>query len=208
MEIRLVNDVEGNWGHKGSGRPPVLAAEIDGEASRPPVDAGLLVRRYWLILMLLVLLGASAGFVSVVLTSPMYRADLLLEAMNGTDPWLRTSGEGGSFESNEVNLQTQISILKTGQFLKRGSDRLQAEAVPMPPPGRDLFSRLRQRFRPANQDPVAAFQRGLGVATATFEARPQNKTRLIELSCESTSPDVASQFLNAMATEFVEDAAR
>ena len=30
-------------------------------------------------------------------------------------------------------------------------------------------------------------------------------TRLIELTCESTSPDVAAQFLNAMAQEFVED---
>ena len=31
------------------------------------------------------------------------------------------------------------------------------------------------------------------------------RTRLIELTCESTSPDVAAQFLNAMAHEFVED---
>ena len=29
-----------------------------------------------------------------------------------------------------------------------------------------------------------------------------NKTRLIELSCESTSPEVAAQFLNSMAAEF------
>jgi capsular exopolysaccharide synthesis family protein len=35
-----------------------------------------------------------------------------------------------------------------------------------------------------------------------------NKTRLIELSCESSSPEVAAQFLNSMAAEFVEDASR
>ena len=208
MEIRLLNDVEGNWAHRGPGKAPVLAGEIEAEASVSPIDAVLLIRRYWLILISLVFLGGSAGFVSVVLTSPVYHAQLLLEATSGTDPWLRTPAQGGTFESNEVNLQTQISILKTGQFLKRGSDRLQAEAVPMRPPGKGLFSRLRERFRPANQDPVAAFQQGLAMATTTFDARPQNKTRLIELSCESTSPDVASRFLNAMATEFVQDAAQ
>jgi polysaccharide biosynthesis transport protein len=46
------------------------------------------------------------------------------------------------------------------------------------------------------------------VAAGTFDARPVNRTRLIELSCESTSPDVAAQFLNAMAAEFAEDTSR
>ena len=46
---------------------------------------------------------------------------------------------------------------------------------------------------------------GLNTATKTFEARPVTRTRLIELSCESTSPDVAAGFLNAMANEFVDD---
>ncbi len=208
MEIRLLNDVEGNWGHRGAAALPSQVVDVESEPTGLQVDVPLLVKKYWLILAVLMLLGGSAGFVSVVMTSPMYRAHLLLEAMSGTDPFLRGSSDGGSFEANEVNLQTQISILKTGQFLKRGADRMKAEAVPMMPPGRDLFSRLRQRFRPATQDPVEGFQRGLAVATETFDARPQNKTRLIELSCESTSPVVASQFLNAMASEFMEDAAQ
>src|SRR5262249_8561042 len=42
----------------------------------------------------------------------------------------------------------------------------------------------------------------------TFDAHPIARTRLIELTCESTSPDVAARFLNAMAAEFVEDTSR
>ena len=55
------------------------------------------------------------------------------------------------------------------------------------------------------QDPLETTRTGLATALKTFEARPINHTRLIELTCESTSPDVAAQFLNAMAQEFVED---
>ncbi len=55
---------------------------------------------------------------------------------------------------------------------------------------------------------MEAGRTGLYFATNTFEARPVNKTRLIELSCESTSPEVAAQFLNSMAAEFVEDTSR
>ncbi len=111
-------------------------------------------------------------------------------------------------EANEVNIQTQINILRGGTFLKRGADRMQSETVPLAPTGRDLFSRLRQRLHPATQDPLENARRGLTVAVATFDARPVAKTRLIELSCESTSPDVAAQFLNAMAAEFSEDTSR
>jgi len=76
------------------------------------------------------------------------------------------------------------------------------------PTGRDIFSRLRQRIHPATQDPLETARTGLNYATATFEARPVTRTRLIELTCESTSPDIAAQFLNSMAEEFVEDTSR
>jgi len=90
-------------------------------------------------------------------------------------------------------------------FRKRGEVRMQADSVPLAPPGRDLFSRLRQRLRPASDNPIEAARTGLTVAIETFDARPINRTRLIEMLCESTSPDVAAQYLNSMAAEFKAD---
>ena len=173
------------------------------------VNIRQLVRRYWLLLLILLILGSAAGFTSVVLSSPMYRARLLIEVQS-TEGMLKDNpfGGGAGFESNEVNIQTQINILRGGSFLKRGADRMQSETVPLAPTGRDIFSRLRQRLHPATQDPLENARRGLTVAVQTFDARPIVKTRLIELSCESTSPDVAAQFLNAMAAEFSEDTSR
>jgi succinoglycan biosynthesis transport protein ExoP len=185
-----------------SGRPAV-----DESAGRA-IDIGNLIRRYWLLLLALIILGAAAGFTSVVLSAPMYRARLLLEVQNTNDVVLKDSLMVASSSDNDVNIQTQITILRGGTFLKRGADRMQSDTVPLAPTGRDLFSRLRQRLHPATQDPLENARRGLNVAVQTFDARPVAKTRLIELTCESTSPDVAAQFLNAMAMEFSEDTSR
>src|SRR5229473_2216836 len=156
-----------------------------GADAGPSFNLGQIFRRYWLLLLVLLILGGGAGFTSVVLSSPMFKARLLVE-VQGTNMGLLKDGVfGGSFEATEVDIQTQINILRGGSFLKRGSDRMQSESVPLAPTGRDIFSRLRQRLHPATQDPLENARRGLTVAVATFDARPVIKTRLIELSCES-----------------------
>ncbi len=188
---------------------PGFSSAPNGEEPSPSIDIAKLIKRYWLLLLALMILGAAAGFTSVVLSSPMYKARLLLEVQGGSEILLKDSiMVAANSDTTDVNIQTQINILRGGSFLKRGVDRMQSETVPLAPTGRDLFSRLRQRLHPATQDPLENARRGLTVAVGTFDARPMTRTRLIELSCESTSPDVAAQFLNAMAAEFAEDTSR
>jgi capsular exopolysaccharide synthesis family protein len=203
MEIRLVNDLDSRASTDGTRSAYGNANGVVSEAG-PHLDVGNLIRRYWLLLAILVMAGAAGGFASVVLSSPMYKARVVLKVSSENEGILKNFGVM-SFEANDVNIQTQINILRGGTFLQRGADRVQADAVPLAPTGRDLFSRLRKRIRPDTQDPIESSRQGLRVAMATFDARPINKTTLIELTCESTSPDVAAQFLNAMAAEFVED---
>ncbi len=171
-------------------------------------DARSLLRKYWLLCAILLIVGFAAGFISVVLSAPMYKTRLLLEVQNANSAMPKDSGFAESPATTEEDIQTQVNILRSSTFLKRGADRMQSDSVPLAPTGRDIFSRLRQRIHPATQDPLEAGRTGLYFATTSFNARPVNGTRLIELSCESTSPDVAAQFLNAMSEEFVEDASR
>lgn len=184
-----------------------VMAETGEASSGPSIDVRNLLRRYWLLLIALIIIGAAAGFTSVVFSSPMYRTRLLLEVQSVNEAFARNSMDAMAFDATEVGIQTQINILRSGSFLRRGADRLQ-ETVPLAPTGRDLFSRLRDRVHPATRDPLENTRRGLTTALSTFDARPVNRTRLIELSCESTSPDVAAQFLNSMAAEFVDDTVR
>src|SRR5260370_26737172 len=204
MEIRLVNDLDNSVSTEATRSFYGNANGGNAEAG-PHLDVENLIRKYWLLLVVLVVAGAAGGFATVVFSSPMYKASLVLEVQSVNEAFLKNSIGGMSFEANDVNIQTQINILKGGTFLQRGADRLQADVVPLAPTGRDIFSRLRRRIQPDTQDPIESSKQGLRVAMATFDARPINKTRLIELMCESTSPDVAAQYLNAMAAEFVED---
>lgn len=174
------------------------------EAAEEPeasLHIGTLLRKYWLLLTILMTLGAAAGFMSVVLSTPMYRTRLLMELQNTNGGMLRN--DGGGVETSEVDIQTQVDILRSNTFRLGAADRLQADTVPLAPTGKDLFSRLRQRIHPATENPIEAAKTGLTVAMKTFSAQPVVKTRLIELTCDSTSPDVAAQYLNSMYEEFM-----
>lgn len=181
---------------------PIFAgAPAAADDTAPKMDPRELLRRYWLLAAALLVMGAACGFVSVVLMTPMYRSNMLLEIQNANGSLAK---DGASYEDNDVNIETQIGILRSASFLKRGADRMQADNVPLAPTGTDIFARLRRRILPAIKDPFEAESRGIAVATATFNAQPVVHTRLIELTCESTSPEVAAQFLNSMAAEFQE----
>src|ERR1700736_4753818 len=54
------------------------AAEESGRS----LNIRQLVRRYWLLLLVLLIVGAAIGFTSVVLSSPMYKARVLLEVQS------------------------------------------------------------------------------------------------------------------------------
>jgi polysaccharide biosynthesis transport protein len=189
-------------------RPTPIAVSAETEHLTDGFKPALLLKRYWPLLLVLAILGSVAGFVSVVLTAPRYRSRLLIEVRNDTGNLPKEIAMGDSNQDNDVNINTQVSLLRSPSFLKKAADRFQSDTILPAPTGRDIFSRLRQRIHPATQDPLQAAQTGLGIAMSTFDARPVTHTRLIELTCESTSPDVAAQYLNSMAAEFQDDSSR
>src|SRR5687768_4046573 len=104
-------------------------AEISGG-----IDVFTLLRRYWLLLFLLMILGAAAGVVAVIYQSPVFRARVLLEVQGINEAWLKNSFDSSSsFNSDEINIQTQIHLLRGGPFLQRVFQRLQSETVPLTP---------------------------------------------------------------------------
>jgi polysaccharide biosynthesis transport protein len=189
-------------------QPYVIPNTDEPQSGSTNINVLAMLRKYWLLALALMIVGSAAGFASVVLSSPMYKTLLIMEVMNNNGGLPQQPGSPQmSQETTETDIQTQVNLLKSDGFLRRGAERMQSETVALAPTGRDIFSRLRQRIHPATQDPEESRRVGLTKAVKTFEARPENKTRLIELTTESTSPDVAAQFLNAMAQEFVEDTA-
>jgi capsular exopolysaccharide synthesis family protein len=184
---------------------PVPAGEIvvDGGPPAPRPEYGRLIRKYIVLGILLVLLGAGAGFVSVAFFAPLYRARAVIEIQSGNDSFLKMRQEGGD-ESISVNIQTQIQLLRSVSFLRKVVGRLQLETVPPAPVQSDIFTKMRNRLKTVSQEPMAVMKDGLEVAAATLQARPITGTRIIEVTCESTNPEIASDFVNAVANEYAE----
>jgi len=178
-----------------------VAAETGWEAPRP--DAAKLVKKYLWLALLFVIVGGAGGFFSVALLSPIYSGRALLEIQSSTDVPFRKGGDSESADL-QTNIQTQIQLIKTNAFMRGVMDRVQSEIIPSAPAYNDVYARLRRRLRTNTQDPLALMKEGLGMALETFQARPINGTRLIEISCDSTNPEIAASFLNTLANEFIE----
>ncbi len=159
-----------------------------------------LVRKYWLLALLFVILGAAGGFLSVVYQTPVYRARVILEVLNDRSRNPMMQGPGIS----SIDIETQITLLRGTSFVRTVVERMQNETVPPAPVQNDIFSKLRTKLKAQPQEPVEIMREALQRAVQSYTVRPINETRLIEISCDSTSPDIAAAFVNTLANEFAD----
>lgn len=188
-------------------RPRPVSPPIDlDENSGPGIDIRAMARKYWLLVAAMLVLGVGLAVVNLVFDTPTYRANVIVEVKALADGELRGKGDllAPSFDTSLVNVQTQVKLLQAGPTTRQVYSELMMQPPPRPLDG-GLFTELRRRFRPETTNPIHAQQVALMHAAQTFDARQINGTRLIELLCESTHPEVAAQFVNEVAREFVQD---
>jgi polysaccharide biosynthesis transport protein len=171
-------------------------------------------RRYWQIfaahkisVILFALLGIVVGFAAFVPQSPVYSAATTLEMlpingafmnMSAVDPMAMTPGVSDA----TLNAQTQISIIKSGSILGPATERMQRENPSVLSPPSDPFSKIRNRLGVVPKEPVQAFQEAMKTAGKSLVVRLIPNTRIIEISCESTIPEVAANYVNSIAAEY------
>jgi polysaccharide biosynthesis transport protein len=153
-----------------------------------------------------ILLGLLAGTVYVVLTPPLYRAQTTVEivgfnqsfmGMNSVDPQAGTDTNTASAS----NMQTQIAILTSRSLVSRVAERMSLELTPTTSTPNSIFASIRNRIPYLQEDPLVQSREALGAAASTVYAKQVPMTRLLEISCKSTSPDVAAMFVNTLAAE-------
>jgi succinoglycan biosynthesis transport protein ExoP len=163
-------------------------------------------RKYWVLAAALV--GLAAGVAYVVFTPPIYRASAMLEVvgfnesfmgMNQFDPQAGT----GSYSATAANIQTQIRILQSANLINRAVERVNLELTPMLPASSSIFGKARAMLQVVPQEPVEFMRQAVYMASRNVSARGVGASRLIEVSCQSTAPDIAASFINALATEYV-----
>jgi succinoglycan biosynthesis transport protein ExoP len=166
---------------------------------------------YWRILsahkgalLLIALLSGAAAFALSLAQTPMYRARALLEIESLNEDFLNmrhvnpTAPEAG-YASPEYNIRTQTTVLQSRPVLERTIDQMHlAERL--------LAKRRRSPLmRPENQKPAAPPpDAALSAARKALKVRVEPNTRVIEVTFDAADPQLAADFVNALAAAFAE----
>lgn len=194
--------------------PPWAAAEPSRIQHAPAGDreGGLagywaIVKRWKLLIAIGGVLGAIVAFVVLVLDRPVYQAGTTIEiqglneafmGMSAVDPQAGT----GAYASTPANINTQIRIIESLSIRGPVIDRLRRELTPEPPPVNGMLAPLRAKLR-APDDPIVAMRSGLMMAASTLNARVILNTRIIQITADSTVPEIAANFVNGVAAEYL-----
>lgn len=176
---------------------------LDAGPSTSRLPRALWRAKWWLLLSFF--LGTLGGFVRVVITAPTYGTFSVVEVMDVNTQFMGMSqldptGESGNSTSN---IQTQIRIVTSSTMLNRVIQRVNLEMTPITNIPQDIYSKLRIRLGVISQDPIAIMKQALQEAATSTRVRPLGASRLLEISCESSSPEVAAAYVNTLATEYV-----
>ena len=188
--------------YNGSGSPVPPPRKQDEKPNYP--------RALWdgkFLIIVLAVLGAAYGTYRVVQQLPTYRAMTTIELSTPNQSFM---GRGAldpqgsdAYTVNAANIQTQLHILVAPGLLRKAVERVSLESPPIAPPSSGLVSRIRNRFRLIPQDNMDFLHLAVRRAGGSVSARQIGTTHLLELSCESISADIAANFINAVAAEYI-----
>jgi polysaccharide biosynthesis transport protein len=191
---------------RSSGSPTLAYVHSDPE---PP---GLLVqytqtisRWRWRILAFAVL-GAIIGLLLSVPKTPQYRAhtSLDIQGLNVNFMNLRNADPNDAAQtySSDVYIQTQIKLLQSDSLAARVIRKL-SDVGGRPLDSRpDLLTVWRRRL--GLPLPLPSSRKQLLELTAkSLKVKPLGLTRLVEATCDSSDPQMAADFCNTLADEFI-----
>lgn len=154
------------------------------------------------------LVGAVAGTAFVIFKTPLYEASTTVELVGFNQSFMNMSQvdpQAGTdtTTASASNIQTQTRILTSRSMLSRVVERISLEMTPVSSSPPTFFAKLRARIPYTQKEPLEQMREAVKTAAATVLARGVGATRLIELSCESPSPEVAASFVNTLAAEHI-----
>ena len=155
----------------------------------------------------LALLGLLVSMAFTLQEPMVFAAKTTVEVQNLNENFMRLSEvdpQSGAYTATEYNIQTQVRVLDSASLKRRVIERLQREAIPLPPPPETFFTKLRAKFRSSPPDMAEYTKEALQMAALTAQVVNVRATRIIEVQCQSTHPVVAANFVNALVREYMD----
>ncbi len=169
---------------------------------------------YWSILrrrkgalLLASFVGAVAGILITLPQTPVFqaRASLEIQAVNENFLNMRDVNPNSDTQSSpEYDLQTQVRILQSQTLIERVIARLKRDTRPIPEQAPGRLAAWRKAFGLAQPKAGDTRERMLSAAAGSLKVRAQTNTRLVETFVDSTDPQLAVDFANVLASEFID----
>ena len=140
-----------------------------------------------------IVLGGLLGFGITLAQTPMYRAHTTLEIQGINDAFLNlrdTSAVSASFD-----VQTQARALQSLTLRQRALRRVKEDLASIPESKREQS--VFNLFRPSSRDSA------IRTAAGNLMVIPSRDSRIIDVLSDSSDPDIAARFANALTKEYV-----
>ncbi len=189
---------------------PVYAEIVAGRGS-DETTSGLL--HYWQMLyrskgkiFLLAALGAGCGYLVVLPQTPVYRASTSLEVLDVNNSFLNIRNLDPTVQENslETRLHTEMKMLQSTSLVRQVAEKLQQSDTPIPRVEPDRLSTI---LTNAGLPPLKApstRRSAIRMAGANLKIRNPDLTRIVEISCESTHPNITAEFANLLTQTYME----
>jgi len=201
--------VPSDWNRVEAGRFEVID---DPHGVRPAAPQrkipylGLAWKRKWWLLFFAVL-GSLGGVAWVVVREPQYVSSGTLEVLGFNQSFMGLNQvdpqASETYSASASNIQTQIRILTSRSMMGRVMERLSLETAPVTAAPDSVFTKIRARIPIGRKEPLEKSKEAMMIAAQTLSVRAVGTTRLVEMSCRSTSPEIAAAFLNTLAAEHI-----
>lgn len=184
----------------------------DYEAVEAEVESGRLLD-YWNVLRrrkrtvaFFAILGALLGLLFTFTQTPLYQARTSVEIVGLNDNFLNfkeaspVEDSGPTLELSDI--QTQIKLLESESLLARVISKLTSDpsvVVKLP-----RFPDLRELFHLTETSSANPRERVLKNIAKALKIRSAGQTRIIEMTVDSASAQLAAKFANTLVDEFVE----
>jgi capsular exopolysaccharide synthesis family protein len=184
-------------------------------SSEQVVEPGFGPAEYWRTLrrrkgtvLLAALFGLLGAFMYTLPQTPVYQSRAVLEWQGLNENFLNMRDvnlvpEAGNASSPEYDIQTEIRILESGSLIERVASKLGLAHRPLIVK-QDRVSAWRRILGLGRSDSGGRGDEALDMAARNLNVRSQPNTRLIVVSCDSTDPRLAAEFVTTLIGEYIE----
>ncbi len=167
----------------------------------------MVTRHKWLVV-LVAFAGAMVGLLVTLPQTPVYQSQTSLEVQGLNENFLNlqnlnpTSAPGGYIDP-DYEIKTQVKVLQSRSLLERAVERLRRDTSRQYEGSKDRLAAFRKLLHMAPK-PAIDRDNAIGAAAGGIKVKASENTRIIEITDDSTDPQLAADFANTLVDEFIE----